>query len=51
MATPIFFKITNAGKNAMLDAQNNGITLRLTHVAIGTGKYTPTGNETALAGE
>ena len=51
MATPIIFKITNAGKNAMLDAQNNGITLRLTHVAIGTGKYAPTGNKTALAGE
>ena len=51
MATPIIFKITNAGKNAMLDAQNNGITLRLTHVALGTGKYAPTGNETALAGE
>ena len=51
MATPIIFKITNAGKNAMLDAQNNGITLRLTHVALGTGKYAPTGNEIALAGE
>ena len=51
MATPIIFKITNAGKNAMLDAQNNGITLRLTHVALGTGKYTPNGNKTALAGE
>lgn len=51
MASPIIFKITNAGKNAMLDAQNNGITLRLTHVAIGTGKYAPTGNEIALAGE
>lgn len=51
MANPIIFKITNAGKNAMLDAQNNGITLRLTHVALGTGKYAPTGNEIALAGE
>lgn len=48
---PIIFKITQAGKNAMLDIENNGITLRLERFAIGGGKYIPTGNETALQAE
>lgn len=51
MATPIILKITEAGKNAILDSENSGITLRLKNLAIGSGKYTPTGNETALQSE
>lgn len=52
MATqPIIFTITNAGKNAMLDIDNIGLTLRLSHFGIGRGKYTLTGNEKALKSE
>lgn len=51
MTTPIIFKITEAGKNAILDIDNIGLTLRLSHFAIGNGKYTPTGNETQLSHE
>lgn len=51
MATPIILKITDAGKNAILDSENSGITLRLKNLAIGSGKYTPTGDETALQSE
>ena len=51
MTTPIVFQITDAGLTAALDAQANGLTLHFTHVGIGTGKYTPTGSETALRNE
>lgn len=51
MTTPIIFKITQTGKNAILDSDNIGLTLRLSHFAIGSGKYTPTGNETQLDSE
>ncbi|MDO5770075.1 MAG: hypothetical protein Q4P13_11265 [Psychrobacter sp.] len=49
--TPIIFKITDAGKNAILDAENAGLSLSLTHVAIGTAQYAPTGNEKSLKAE
>lgn len=51
MSNSIIFRITNAGKTAMLNAQNTSINLRLTHIAIGGGRYTTTGNETALRQE
>lgn len=51
MTTPIVFQITDAGLTAALDAQANGLTLHFTHVAIGTGKYTPTGAKTSLVAE
>lgn len=51
MSNPILFKLTDAGKNALLDDGNAGLTLRLTHVGIGQGKYTPTSDKTALDSE
>lgn len=50
---PIIFKITEAGKQAALSA-NAGtpkVQINLTQVAVGTGKYMPTGNETSLKSE
>lgn len=49
--TPIFFTITEAGKNAALDAENTGLTLRLDSLGVGRAQYTPTGGETALRDE
>lgn len=49
--TPILFKITDIGRQAVLDAPNTGLTLRLKNLAIGTGRYQSTGNETALQQE
>lgn len=37
--TPIIFTLTHAGLNAALNAQNNGLQLKLSKVAVGTGKY------------
>ena len=50
-AKPIIMTITNSAKNAMLDSKNTGITLRLERLAIGSGRYNPSGNETALKNE
>ncbi|WP_010197078.1 phage tail protein [Psychrobacter sp. PAMC 21119] len=50
---PIIFKVTEAGKQAALSA-NAGtpkVQISLSQVAIGIGKYTPTGNETSLKSE
>ncbi len=50
---PIIFKITEAGKQAALTANADSAQLKinLTQVAVGTGKYTPTGSETSLKSE
>lgn len=51
---PIKFKLTNAGRLAALDAFNSGLNLKLTEVAIGTGKYnseTTGANRTTLQNE
>lgn len=40
---------TNVGLQAVLDAQNQGLTLRLTHIGLGDGAYTPTKQRTTLA--
>jgi len=40
---------TTVGLQAVLDAQNKGLTLRLTHIGLGDGAYTPTKQRTALA--
>lgn len=50
-AKPIIMTITDSAKNAMLDSENTGITLRLERLAIGSGRYNPLGNETALKNE
>nr|WP_313098252.1 hypothetical protein [Moraxella sp. CTOTU48717] len=50
-AKPIIMTITNSAKNAMLDSENTGITLRLERLAIGSGRYNPSGSETALKNE
>ncbi len=50
---PIIFTITKAGKDAALQESGEGaqIKVNLTQVALGTGKYQPTGDEIALANE
>lgn len=40
--------ITTAGLNAAIAANGSGLSLALTHMAIGAGFHTPTGAETAL---
>lgn len=50
MSNPIVFTITDAGLNAALDAENNGLTLNLDKVKVGTGKYTPSAATTAMTG-
>lgn len=51
MPTPITFTLTNAGLNAALNADTTGLTLSLTRIAIGGGKYTPAATRTALQSE
>lgn len=50
---PIIFKITNAGLNAALDAQSNGLKIKLSKVAVGLGKYNTSQaqNRTELANQ
>lgn len=48
MSTPIIFKLTDAGRQAALDAQNTGLNLQLTEIGLGSGKYVPDGTEVAL---
>ena len=40
--------ITEAGREAALNADNDGLELKLTHVSLGGGQYDPTGLEVAL---
>ena len=51
----IQFYLTNAGKNAVLDAASIGLNVSLTHIAIGSGKYDPSNpmslTNTALVSE
>lgn len=49
MATAITPLITNAGLAAAIDADTNSLQLAITHVALGSGRYTPAANRTALA--
>lgn len=50
---PIIFKITKAGKQAALLANEDSATLHinLIHMGVGLGSYQPTGDETALKNE
>ena len=40
--------ITNAGRQAAIDADNNGLQVSLETLVFGSGRYTPDGTETAL---
>ena len=40
--------ITNAGRQAAIDANNMGLTVRMTRIAVGTGQYVPTAAQTTL---
>lgn len=51
MPTPIIFTLTDAGLNAALDADANGLTLSLTQIGIGSGQYAPLATRTALQTE
>jgi len=53
MATPVTLnpKLTQAGLAITPSAQNAGLHVELTHVALGTGRYAPKGDETALKAE
>lgn len=48
---PIIFRITDAGRLAVLDAQKQGISLSLKTLVAGTSKYVPTGKETRIKTE
>jgi len=48
MSSTINPVITDAGLAAAIAADGDGISLQITHVALGAGSYTPTGLETAL---
>jgi microcystin-dependent protein len=48
MSSTINPVITDAGLAAAIAADGAGISLQITHVALGAGSYTPTGLETAL---
>ncbi|MEY2864671.1 MAG: hypothetical protein RLY58_2378, partial [Pseudomonadota bacterium] len=49
MSVPIIFKVTDAGRQAALDAQNTGLNLHLAEIGLGAGKYVPLANRTTLA--
>lgn len=42
---------TDAGRLAIIDASTQGLNVRITHVAVGTGSYTPTHDRIALQAE
>lgn len=44
-------RFTAAGLNELVQAKNQGLKGAITHVAAGTGRYDPTGTETALKAE
>ena len=48
MSSTINPVITDAGLAAAIAADGDGLSLQITHVALGAGSYTPTGLETAL---
>lgn len=48
---PIIFRITDAGRLAVLDAQKQGISLSLKTLVAGTSKYVPNGKETRIKTE
>lgn len=51
MTTTLNPKITTAGLAIAPSVQNPGISVTLTHVALGTGRYVPNGSEVALRAE
>ena len=44
-------RFTSKGLDEVLQAKNQGLKGEITHIAAGTGRYNPTGNETALRNE
>lgn len=48
---PVIFKITDAGRLAILDAQKQGLTLSLKTLVAGTSQYIASGKETAIKAE
>ena len=44
-------RFTAKGLDEVLQAKNQGLKGEITHIAAGTGRYNPTGNETALRNE
>ncbi|WP_321448404.1 phage tail protein [uncultured Cohaesibacter sp.] len=49
--TAINVTLTVAGLRAVFAAANDGLSAKITHIALGTSKYTPSGSETALKSE
>nr|WP_321460373.1 phage tail protein [uncultured Cohaesibacter sp.] len=43
--------LTMAGLRAVFNASNDGLTAQITHIALGSSQYTPSGSETALKSE
>lgn len=48
--TPVIFTVTDAGRLAALNAEQNGLSLQLETLRASTGKITPDGTETAMPG-
>ncbi len=44
-------RFTSKGLDEVLQAKNQGLKGEITHIAAGTGRYNPSGNETALRNE
>ncbi len=48
MNNPVIFTVTTAGKNAALDAARRGLSVSLTRLTLGTGKWSATKSATQL---
>lgn len=51
MALVLTPQITEAGKQAAINASNNGVEISITAMSFGSGFFDPVGNETAIPGE
>lgn len=49
MNNPVIFTVTTAGKNAALDAARRGLSVSLTRLTLGTGKWSATKSATEAA--
>lgn len=51
MSNPFKIQFTSAGLAAAVSVKNHGLKAEITHIALGSGAYTPTGHELALSAE
>lgn len=48
MSTPLQFTLTDAGSSALWNANNDGVSLDITHIQFGSGNRIPVGDELSL---